>query len=724
MNKIIFWGLCATLILMPLPRGSDLKAAFFAFQCVTFGLFVLHLVSQFINGRQQEGVRGSQNLRLPLVFRVLILFFSGSAVLQIIPLPSRLIQILSPHAAAIHNSVPSAVPGELERAGWLALSLAPGLSIEELIRYFFYVLFVYLIFKYVRTKKDIEIVILTMLLAALFQAFYGLLDLFGGPIKIYGLQRNYRVSAAMGTFIDHDYFSGYLEMIFPLSLGFLLAKARFFSSNKSLTLKEKIIWFGQEGLQKSLVLGLISVMIGLGIFFARSRSGIFIFGLTIFLMIILVSASSRKGERHAKIIWTVLLAVLFAAILIGVRPIIERFSGVAKTSQDRLVYYKNTLKMISDYPLSGMGFGTYVYAYPVYRKVFSDGHLSHAHNDYLELAAEEGLLGGGALIAVAFGLVGLLYSKWAQRRDHFAKGIALGCMLGVLVFLIHSLTYFNLRNPTNATYFLVLYALALRSVGLGHGRGPLPKSHPSASEPKTAGGRKSKESEFQIWRRIMEVGSGALAALSLFFAAKQYLGYHYFAKAEASLEQQTNSIGGDFEKLEIDLKKAISFSHNPRFYGALGHLYFERALAENKLGNNEHRDFYLELSVASYSGQIKKNPLDSSAYYNVGRVYMLETSPLGNHAQIGRQYFKRALDLNPSDDSMNVNVLYCYLMQWDSLRPEEREFLTRRLRDVLKYNENFIPRIVDTWRKNHRGTDKLEDILSASSLWPQLQNYF
>jgi O-antigen ligase len=455
--RIIFWGVCATLIFLPLSFGSDVEWAVFVFQCATFLLFALHLANRFVTGKEQEEDEVPQNSKLPLILKILLLVFLVIAVFQLIPLPYGLVKILSPRASTIYG-------GE---SGWATLSFAPALSVAELVKNIFYFLFAYLVFKYVRTRKEIQVAVLVMLAGAVFQSFYGLIELFGGTERIFGFQRTYHLGSATGTYINRDHFSGFLEMIFPLSLGYLLAKAKFFSIKKGLTFKEKILWFSQEGLQKSLVFGLVSVIIGLGIFFSRSRSGIFIFFASIFLMVILLSTSGGKEKRLSRMIRTVFLSVLFAAILIGIKPIIERFSWTALTSEERPVYYKNSVKMIKDFPLTGTGFGTYVYAYPMYPKVYSYGLLDHAHNDYLELAGEGGLAGGGALIAAAFMLVGLLYSRWAQRRDHFVRGVVLGCMLGIVGLLIHSLTDFNLHIPANAIYFLTLYALALRTVGEG-----------------------------------------------------------------------------------------------------------------------------------------------------------------------------------------------------------------------------------------------------------------
>ncbi len=585
-------------------------------------------------------------------------------------------------------------------------------------------LFAYLVFRYVRTRKEIQIVVLVLLASAVFQAFYGLIELFGGTEKIFGFQKTYHLGSATGTYINRDHFSGLLEMIFPLCLGFLLARAKFFSIKKGLTLREKIIWFSQEGLQRALVMGLFSVIIGLGIFFSRSRSGIFISLLTISLMAIILSASGGKDKRRSRMVRTVFLAIIFAVVLIGIKPIVGRFSWAALSKEERPVFYKNTISMIGDYPLVGTGFGTYVHSYPMYQRVYRYKLLEHAHNDYLELAAEGGLVAAGALIAAAFGLLGFIYVNWTRRKDHLVKGVVLGCMMGITALLIHSLTDFNLHIPANAVLFLTLYALALRTVG--EGRDSLWGLSHKANSPWKSSLDTSTVLEDKPARRTIPtkmtgtVVMGALLLALVSCAATEYLGYHCVAMYKSTRAKET-SLQDNFGEMEKDLKSAIRFYHNPEFYSHLGRLYLDKSLVANAAGNVEQRDHYLDLAVAGYSDLLKRNPIDSLAFYDLGRAYMLYHSPLRTYAERGRRYFRRAIELDPSDEFLNVNVIYIYLADWDLLRPEEREFLTSRLGDVSRNNANFIPRIRDVWKRNVGNTDKLKEILSTGGLKPQLQ---
>jgi O-antigen ligase len=486
-DKVIFWGLCLTLVLLPLPFGGVEEWAIFAFEVATFLLFAVHLIGQGsseaanrsnLNQAVSTGGQSStsREFRIPLWLKIagVVAFFI--AVLQLIPLPPSLVGIISPQTWAIRSRLSSAELGGAAGGGWAPLSLVPNSTLYELVGYVFYFLFGYLIYKHVRERKQVEIFVLLMLACASFQALYGLVELFGGTEKILGFKKVDYLGSATGTFINRNHFSGFLEMIFPLSLGYLLAKANFFAMKKGVAFKDKILWFSQERLQKSVLFGLVSVLIGVGIIFSRSRTGIFIFLAGIFLMIIVLSGAGgrseervgagRGGRRSVKVIRTVFFVVFFAAALIGIKPVIERFSLTDLARETRPIIYKNTAELIKNFPLFGTGLGTYLYAYPLFERKPVAGLMDHAHNDYLELLAEAGIIGGGALILFAFGLVIHLFLKWGQRRDSFIRGVGLGCLVGIAAILVHSLTDFNLRITANAVYFVTLFALGMRVVGL------------------------------------------------------------------------------------------------------------------------------------------------------------------------------------------------------------------------------------------------------------------
>lgn len=462
-------ALGAVLFLLPLPFGAVEEGAVFAFEAATLALFALHLV---FGSRRARIDDPGERAPLPSAAKILAAFFIGFGILQLLPLPNILLQVLSPQAFRLRTAAATVVSGGSPASGWGTFSLAPSLSGERLLLIICCFLFGYLVWAAIRTKKDLTFFAGVLIAGGVFQSFFGLAGFFSGSGKIWGFTKVTFLDSATGSYINRNHFSGYLEMIFPISLGFFLAKADFFSMKTGVRLKEKLLWFGQERLQKAFLLALLSILIGLGIFYSRSRTGIFVFFATFILLLLVLSVFGRKEGRSIKAARTILLSVLAGAILIGIGPVITRFAESHLAKEARAAYFSGSLELMGRFPVTGVGLGVFVQAYPMVRARADPRLVDHAHNDYLEFAVEAGWLATAALLAAA--LLALVWAvrQWRKRRDPLIRGVTLGALLGVAALFIHSLTDFNLQIPANAATFAAVFAMALAGPHCGKNGGP------------------------------------------------------------------------------------------------------------------------------------------------------------------------------------------------------------------------------------------------------------
>ncbi|MEW5902334.1 MAG: hypothetical protein AB1715_12790 [Acidobacteriota bacterium] len=207
------------------------------------------------------------------------------------------------------------------------------------------------------------------------------------------------------------------------------------------------------------------------------------------------------------------------------------------------------------------------------------------------------------------------------------------------------------------------------------------------------------------------IGFGVAAAL-LTLAAAHYLGYHSFYEYKRE-RAAAESLEQSFPQLERNLKRAVAFSKNPLFLKELGRLYLEKALAENEFGTAAGRDAFCDLARESLEKLIRANPADGSAYFELGKVYLLYNFPLLTYAEKGRACLRRALELKPADEFLSLNILYIFLAQWDLLAKEEKEFAGGRLKEQAAANKSFMDRLRRRWEENSGTAGGLESILSA-----------
>jgi O-antigen ligase len=746
-DPIAFWGLCAILLFVPLPIGSVEEWAVFVFEAATIGLFLLYVAGRlsrrkavraragqpgpdpglteiFPHGGPGDGGGGwSRDLeldpqtwrapRLPRAIKVLLGVFLAFSALQIVPLPAALVRALSPRAYGIYAGlVRDAVIAPSSR---LTLSFSPGATVYELVLILCYGLFGYLILRTVRNRGRAEILIVVILAAALFQAFYGMAETFSGHEMIFGRAKRYGLGSVTGTFVNRNHLAGFLEMAFPLSLGYLLVKARYFAMEKGLSLRRRILWFGQESLQWTLLLGLVPIFIGVGLIFSKSRSGIMVLVVTAVLAAAAVASwrelsdegdpgggAGREGRRRfGRILRLVVMIILAAAVWIGIGPIIRRFSEADISADSRRTFYRNTLEMIGAFPWTGTGRGTYVNAYAMYEKVDDRLRLSYAHNDYLEVTAENGVIAGAALILAGFGLVVWLALLWRRRRGSFAKGVGLGTTLGVTALLIHAFTDFNLQITANAVYFTALAMLGV-VVLAGNGEREWRRAEPV-----------KKGDTYRRYMSPLELLIAGLLSIVIFVPAlRDFLGFHNLALYRRE-RAAARSVESAFPALEARLAKAAAASSLPAFQVELARLDMDMARVANDAGREAERDALCDQAVIHYGRAIASDPIDAGVHYEMAGAYLLYNYPLMTYQDRARAYLRQALIFKPADETINLNVQFLYFTWWPTLEDADKDYAAGLYRAMLVRDPGFPAKLEDRWSRSYGTPDALRAILAG-----------
>lgn len=134
------------------------------------------------------------------------------------------------------------------------------------------------------------------------------------------------------------------------------------------------------------------------------------------------------NQRKARIVWItiVLIGGVIGLALIVVTPIGLR---LIDASGDRSNLWRNSLDLVSDYPLTGFGLGDFEMTYSTYSLLLHVGHTMHAHDLWLNVWLEQGLLG---LVALA----GLMLNAIRPKPSSPWRMAALAALA---VMLLHSL---------------------------------------------------------------------------------------------------------------------------------------------------------------------------------------------------------------------------------------------------------------------------------------------
>ena len=114
---------------------------------------------------------------------------------------------------------------------------------------------------------------------------------------------------------------------------------------------------------------------------------------------------------------------------------------------------------------------------PAYETLYDGKIVNHTHNDYLEAAAETGIVG---ILCCAWFLAMLFWHSLRQvlRSDRsFAAALHLSGLIACTGFLVHSMVDFNLHIPANALLFFWMAFLATASLSSAIPENPYPQYH-------------------------------------------------------------------------------------------------------------------------------------------------------------------------------------------------------------------------------------------------------
>jgi O-antigen ligase len=227
----------------------------------------------------------------------------------------------------------------------------------------------------------------------------------------------------------------------------------------------------------------VTVLMTLALFRTFSRSGIVAFGVAALVTAgYLIRRREAGGRRLVGVVYlTVLIGFVVAAV--GTENLSARFgNGDAATLSRRLPIWHDTVGMIRDFPLTGSGVNTYHGAMLLYQTALPDVQVRHAHNDYLQIAAE-----GGVLLSIAVAAAMVTFIAAVRRRLARSSGstywIRLGAITGLIAIAVQSTLEFSLQMPGNVVLLVVLCGLALHHEKRSAHRSPAPVPAPVPSRP-------------------------------------------------------------------------------------------------------------------------------------------------------------------------------------------------------------------------------------------------
>ncbi|MDP2927669.1 MAG: O-antigen ligase family protein [Candidatus Omnitrophota bacterium] len=139
---------------------------------------------------------------------------------------------------------------------------------------------------------------------------------------------------------------------------------------------------------------------------------------------------------------------------------------VLLTDEVRMSIYRNTVHMIGEHPFIGVGINTFSKNYGKYKTAVAEARMEtpdtiYAHNSFLQMGGEMGLLGLGTFLIFLFFVLKSIWLAFKRNTDPFLKALSVSVFAAIIAYLINGLTETSLYYARLVMIFWFLIGLGL-----------------------------------------------------------------------------------------------------------------------------------------------------------------------------------------------------------------------------------------------------------------------
>jgi O-antigen ligase len=395
-----------------------------------------------------------------------IALFVAAVGSQLLPLPAAVRAAVSPRA----NDVLAAVmlDAGIRSAGARPISVDPDGTLGALALVISAAL-TYFAARTIFSTGGVRLFCRVISVAGALAAIAALLQRTLSPELIYGVWRPQEAGGTpFGPVVNRNHFAAWLVMATALTAGYATARvARRRKAQSATVLRQSLLAAASSPVIWTAACG---ATMAVTIVISLSRSAIV--GLVV--AAVTFARSTTRTLKPAIAALGAILAVAVGLLTIGQSTtslLANRFAATLEpTDIDRTVIWRETLPIVFDFPLTGVGAGAFERAMLTYQdtRLFvphlgGEWFFNHAHNHYLQLAAE-----GGLLLTVPFVVVVVLFLVVVARRLRADVGemraVRVGALAGLAGVAVQSVWEVPLTMPAAALLAAALAGIATHQV--------------------------------------------------------------------------------------------------------------------------------------------------------------------------------------------------------------------------------------------------------------------
>jgi O-antigen ligase len=268
-----------------------------------------------------------------------------------------------------------------------------------------------------------------------------------------------------GPFINRNHFGGWMLMVLGLLIGSWFGRLESALRQRGHRQGPALAWLSSSAANALLLTGAVVILGIVAIFWALSRSSIISLAAAVALFAWLATRRRRLGATRSSLAVVSLGTAIVAGVAWRGPDQVMAWFRDDRNLLGRIDAWRDAWDVIQDFPVFGTGLNTFGDAMLFYQQLNAGFHMAQAHNDYVQLAAEGGLLiGAPAVIAAALLVRAISQNLHAARHESRGYWIRTGAAIGMAALAIQEVAEFSLQIPVNALLFATLAALALAPI--------------------------------------------------------------------------------------------------------------------------------------------------------------------------------------------------------------------------------------------------------------------
>jgi O-antigen ligase len=284
-------------------------------------------------------------------------------------------------------------------------------------------------------------------------AFYGIIQKLASPDAIYGVSR-LPDAIPFASYVNQHHFAALMVLLSGSTIARSLSKSVrkptrvLFAFSAILMIVAALMTTSRGGLTAYCVMAGI---LGIG-YIVQNRAGL--------------SSSGRLASQTAVALAFILLIILLLIFLGSDNALLRGIASMLDSedpTSGRLHFWSVALSIWKEHPILGVGMEGFGKAYMQFDDSNGIFRVERAHNDYLQMLTDGGLIGFALLLWFCFEFFSQGIKQIKTSDDAETRLLLIGCLAGITGILVHSFFDFPLRTEANAYFFLLVLSLLLTS---------------------------------------------------------------------------------------------------------------------------------------------------------------------------------------------------------------------------------------------------------------------